>query len=345
MHILVHRGLQEAKPITRKSSFLSLTGNRISICDRIAMRCVTINTIMQREGSEPPLPSSSPAPAIQHTVTHNTGRVGQCVRCTPQLHKITGVVVQCELVVHTVVSEEMATVEGLPGDVLLNIFSYLNYQCLKDVLLVSKRFNTLASSPWLWRKYQLNISDKNIKHLKNILNLQRFGSLRDIKFVNTSLDDSHFHIVMGSTLQSVVIGDDKTFDNDTDLERVSPEMFGKMFNKLRSFSLNNWDLKLSESQVVSMLLNMNMSQRLKHLKIVTDQPLGSIPLLSPALSNLTSLTLTSQNISLKPLFSQLKANCKLQLLDLSHNSLVDIGDLCFSAVLVKIQDCFQNILK
>ena len=237
----------------------------------------------------------------------------------------------------------MTTVEGLPGDVLLNIFSYLDYQCLKDVLLVSKRFNTLASSPWLWRKYQLNISDKNIKHLKNILNLQRFGSLRDIKFVNASLDDSHFHIVMGSTLQSVVIGDDKTFDNDTDLERVSPEMFGKMFNKLRSFSLNNWDLKLSESQVVSMLLNMNMSQRLQHLKIVTDQPLGSIPLLSPALSNLTSLTLTSQNISLKPLFSQLKANCKLQLLDLSHNSLVDIGDLCFSAVLVKIQDCFQNI--
>ena len=237
----------------------------------------------------------------------------------------------------------MTTVEGLPGDVLLNIFSYLNYQCLKDVLLVSKRFNTLASSPWLWRKYQLNISDKNIKHLKNILNLPRFGSLRDIKFVNASLDDSHFHIVMGSTLQSVVIGDDQSFDNDTDLERVTPEMFGRMFNKLRSFSLNNWDWKLSESQVVSMLLNMNMSQRLRHLKIVTDQPLGSIPILSPALANLTSLTLTSQNISLKPLFSQLKANCKLQLLDLSHNSLVDIGDLCFSAVLVKIQDCFQNI--
>ena len=239
----------------------------------------------------------------------------------------------------------MTTVEGLPGDVLLNIFSYLNYQCLKDVLLVSKRLNTLASSPWLWRKYQLNVSDKNIKHLRKILNLPRFGSLRDIKFVSTSLDDSHLHIVMGSTLQSVVIGDDKTFDNDTDLERVTPEMFGRMFNKLRSFSLNNWDWKLSESQVVSMLLNMNMSQRLKHLKIVTDQPLGSIPILSPALANLTSLTLTSQNISLKPLFSQLKANCKLQLLDLSHNSLVDIGDLCFSAVLVKIQDCFQNISK
>ena len=228
----------------------------------------------------------------------------------------------------------------LPSDIVLQILNYLDYEDIFNVMLVSKQFQLLANHPWLWRHFKLKICGKNVKVMEKILHLSRFQSLKELHILNCELNNSNANAIISSSIDTVAIGDDNDFDQDCKMDKISPSILATMVNKLDTFYLNNWDEKLSVQQVKTICRKMNKERKLRNLKIVNDQFLSKVPpqILCPALSNLSKLELTCQQIPFQQIFLEIASKTKLVDLDISCNMLTDIKEQIFTDALTKIKE-------
>ena len=91
----------------------------------------------------------------------------------------------------------MLTLDLLPRELLLSVFSFLSFTDLKQAVAVSKRFSEVGTEPKLWKHFKLFVSGRNIKQLRKILRLNKLRDLRSIVFLDCVLKTGHLRLVQG----------------------------------------------------------------------------------------------------------------------------------------------------
>ena len=91
----------------------------------------------------------------------------------------------------------MQTLDLLPRELLLHVFSFLSFTDLKQAVAVSKRFSEVGTEPKLWKHFKLFVSGRNIKQLRKILRLNKLRDLRSIVFLDCVLKTGHLREVQG----------------------------------------------------------------------------------------------------------------------------------------------------
>ena len=54
------------------------------------------------------------------------------------------------------------TVQQLPQEMLMKIFSLLSLRDLSNVILVCKKWKRVAESPWLWRRMEIVVGQMKV---------------------------------------------------------------------------------------------------------------------------------------------------------------------------------------
>ena len=188
----------------------------------------------------------------------------------------------------------MLTLELLPKEILVKIFSQLSFTDLKQAVAVSRRFCDVGTERKLWKHFKLFVSGRNIKHLRNILKLKILRDLHSIVFLGCILRTEHVRLVLRSSVTAVQLGKEHELEFDCDLSTVSPIWLGKLVEKIQVFKFNNSARsELTEKQASILLAKLNGRSNLKKLEIFHPNNLSFIrpDQLASALTSLTELTL------------------------------------------------------
>jgi len=247
----------------------------------------------------------------------------------------------------------------LPREILRSVFEYLNTNDLKNVILVSKYWKSVAGEPGLWKGFDLpkkcrSIESNFVKFFRDSIS----SKLQDLTLSNFSfqLNDNHFKNLLGLELRSVTI-------RNVDLFNVSDEHLAQLVNNCKVCVIAEYPqrikLKNSNVNVVNVLgLNklkaifrkMETGTKLKTLTlacVVSNKTLdlSFIPssTLANALNRIEELTLKQVKLrsnQLKTIFDYMSVKTKLKLLHLQSldfvNVDIEIFDAAFSSSLTSL---------
>merc|ERR1719309_865703 len=191
------------------------------------------------------------------------------------------------------------SVNRLPREIMIEIFQYLNFDDLKNVLLVCQLWRDLGEDPFLWRKFCLDpgkVFQGNFTYnggqfqcsseeFSKLLNIPRLAMLEHLEINPKSvrkLKEDIFVSILNSNLSSLNVG------YKTQLVSISPKTIGAVLNILKNVSLKT---KLTPKQLEE-FFNDTKETNLETLELYYNN-LTKIPsnILSEFFSKLKQLTL------------------------------------------------------
>ena len=180
---------------------------------------------------------------------------------------------------------------NLPTEVLYKILSYLPYQELGNMMLVSTLCKEITEDPLVWKNFQLLVDEDKVDNLVDIFDINRFARLESIKTGGGSCLSS-------SSLSSLftVIKNKETIKildlTNTDLGNVDPDLLSETINAMTEVNLDmNMFTFLQTDKIFS---RMREKRRLKNLSVKYNTLAMVDPvLLGDCLASLTVLDLTN----------------------------------------------------
>ena len=179
----------------------------------------------------------------------------------------------------------------LPSEILYKIVSYLPYQELANMMLVSTLCRGITEDPLVWRKFQLLINEDKISVLVDIFDINRLARLENIKTGGGSfLSSSSLSLLFSAIKNKETI---KNLDlTNTDLGNVDPNLLSETINAMTEVNLDmNMFTFLQADKIFS---RMRENTKLKNLSVKYNTLAMVDPvLLGDCLASLTVLDLTN----------------------------------------------------
>ena len=180
---------------------------------------------------------------------------------------------------------------NLPTEVLCKILSYLPYQELGNMMLVSTLCKEITEDPLVWKKFQLLVDEDKVNNLIDIFDINRLARLENIKtgggscLSSPSLSSLFSAIKNKETIQILDL-------TNTDLGNVDPDLLSETINAMTEVILDmNMFTFLQTDKIFS---RMRERTRLKNLSVKYNTLAMVDPvLLGDCLASLTVLDLTN----------------------------------------------------
>jgi len=142
-------------------------------------------------------------------------------------------------------------IQGLPNEILLEIFKNLTHTDLLKVSQVSKRFNESATDSSLWKRFDMN--KRSLDEKIQLLNLPRFQKLKSLTLTTTTCycncgnaenlgkkENEILELLMGIDLEEIKL---KRFN----FESIDKELLADVICKTKNVKLNaHGDLELDK---------------------------------------------------------------------------------------------------
>ena len=125
---------------------------------------------------------------------------------------------------------ETVPVTTLPQEMLMKIFSLLSRSDLYNVLLVCRKWRTVAESPWLWRRMGVVVGQIKVTNM-NLLNSTRLRSVRRVRLFSLyQPDEEEAEAVFTAILEHEGIRQLNISQNQ--INKVNPDTLAKAVNSM-----------------------------------------------------------------------------------------------------------------
>jgi len=212
-----------------------------------------------------------------------------------------------------------ARIGKLPPEILRNIFGYLKpAPDLKNMLLVSKYWKSVAEDPLIWSGFEFPAKcHENEQALQTFFEGNLFSKVQHLvlregyRFTLNyfKLNDGHFKKFLSLDITEITI-------NNIDLTDVSDDLFAKLVNSCKECKIRLWSGRniLESKKLVALFDVMRKETKLKTFALVGVGPVGFFDLspisphiLAQAFSKLESLRLNRVQFG----ENQLKTICQI----------------------------------
>ena len=230
------------------------------------------------------------------------------------------------------------TISCLPREIMVNIFQYLNYTELKQVVLVCQHWRELGEDPFLWRKFCLDpvkvfqetakVFEEDFTYegqfqcnsgeFSKLLNIPRLAMLEHLEINPKSvrkLKEEIFVSILNSNLSSLYVG------YKTQLLNILPGTIANVINSLKNVTLK---AKLTNNQL-EQFFDVSKTTNLETLELYHNN-LSKVksPHLSELFSNLKQLTLSFVEVTTsqaEEIFTKISQLSRLESLHMNNVNL------------------------
>eukprot|EP00092_Neocalanus_flemingeri_P011746 GFUD01012666.1.p1 GENE.GFUD01012666.1~~GFUD01012666.1.p1 ORF type:complete len:282 (+),score=53.69 GFUD01012666.1:56-901(+) len=221
----------------------------------------------------------------------------------------------------------------LPTEILLNIFNNLHFVDLCNVVLVSKKWNSVGSDQSLWRLFTLTLHVDQVPELDQISSIPRLSQAAAVAIngrgektthVRNMINDSHFCKVRNiKCLHSLRI-------SHCNLSQVSLRLLSSTIDNISSLTLDR--SYLTKLHYLHLMKDLSFRKHLTRLQI-TSPKYGladlSPNILASAVTSVQEVTLRFTQIDHQQILAMLKqivncSNLHLKHLDIRDNNMYGI---------------------
>ena len=198
---------------------------------------------------------------------------------------------------------EAVSVCSLPQEMLLKIFTLLSRSDLYNVLLVCRKWRTVAETPWLWRRMEVVVGQIKVTNM-NLLNATRLRSVKRVRLFSLyHPDEEEAEAVFTAILEHEGIRELNISQNQ--ISKVNPDTLAKAVNSMEQVNLHN--AKLTGGQVEAVFQEMSGTTRL-HMLSMGHVNISTVPAntAATALNRLHIVKLCETNITTEQLDQTLR---------------------------------------
>ena len=229
------------------------------------------------------------------------------------------------------------TIQFLPQEMMMKVFSYLALQDLANVLLVCHQWKEVAESPWLWRRLEVVVGQMKVNNI-GILGTRRLESVKRVRLLSKyHPDEEEAEAVFNAILEHDGIKELNISQNE--ISKVNPETLAKAVNTMEQVNLFN--AKLTSPQCEALFQEMAQDTKLKMLSIGCVNISGVNPeILAVGLNKVQTARLCNTAITkeqLEALFRVMAKRSELKEVDLGHNNLATVNTEVLAHGIKKIE--------
>ena len=163
--------------------------------------------------------------------------------------------------------------DKLPAEILRIIFEYLKPTDLRNILLVSQTWKSVAEEPVLWTGFDLpDVCRRHVQALLMFSNLSLFSKLQHLALseFRFKLKDEHVELFCDLNLSSIEI-------SKIDLSEVSDQLLGKLVSSCKELVIKvlqdkHWG-RPGVNKAISILSEIQDNSKLKSLKLIHNDDL------------------------------------------------------------------------
>ena len=225
----------------------------------------------------------------------------------------------------------------LPPEILQVIVSYLPYQEMSNLMLVSTLWKEITEDPLVWKQFQLSVNEDKMHHLNGILDIKRLTSLRKVKTAGRPFSACYLTLLFNLIQKKTSITNlDLT---NTDVCNVDPDLLSETINSMDKVNL---DMNLfTFSQADSVFAKMREKTQLRSLSVKYNTLSMVDPhVLADCLSRLEELDLTNAYVTdmqVQALFTAMARHTNLAKLTLVEIIIADVEADLFALCAHKVK--------
>jgi len=227
---------------------------------------------------------------------------------------------------------------ALPTEMLYKIVSYLPYEELANMMLVSTLWKGITEDPIVWKKFILSINEDKIGNIVDILDITRFARLENIKTVGRSclsascLSSLFTVICKKETIKSLDL-------SNTDVCDVAPNILSETINAMTEVNLDMNMFTFLQADSIFMLMRDKTKLEKLSVKYNTLSMVDS-HLLADCLTKLRELNLTNTYLTshqVTALFLAMARHTTLTKLTMVEIIMADVPPELFAKCLHKLK--------
>ena len=158
---------------------------------------------------------------------------------------------------------DSVSVSSLPQELLMKIFSLLSRSDLYNVLLVCRKWRTVAETPWLWRRMEVVVGQIKVTNM-NLLNSTRLRSVKRVRLFSLYHPDEEEAEAVFTAIQEHE-GIRELNISQNKISRVNPDTLAKAVSSMEQVNLHN--AKLTVQQVDAVFEELSCTNRLHMLSM------------------------------------------------------------------------------